>query len=39
KKDKKQQDLNKKTNEHLEKLNNENLLGALIHLAGKIFLY
>ncbi|CAF1066460.1 unnamed protein product [Rotaria sordida] len=34
KKDKKQQDLNKKTNEHLEKLNNENLLGALIHLAG-----
>ncbi|CAF4158747.1 unnamed protein product [Rotaria sordida] len=33
KKDKKQQDLNKKTNEHLEKLNNENLLGALIHLA------
>jgi lupus La protein len=27
----------KKSNEYLEKLNNENLAGALIHLAGKIF--
>ena len=33
-KDQRQEDLHKKTNEHLEKLNNENLLGAVIHLAG-----
>jgi len=36
KKEKKQEELQKKTNEHLEKLNTENLTGALIHLAGKI---
>ncbi|CAF0895332.1 unnamed protein product [Adineta ricciae] len=34
KKEKKQEELDKKTNEHLEKLNNENFLGAVIHLAG-----
>lgn len=33
-KDKRKDDMDKKTNEHLEKLNNENLPGALIHLAG-----
>ena len=33
-KDKRKEDLEKKTTEHLEKLNNENLPGALIHLAG-----
>lgn len=34
KKDKRKEDLEKKTNEHLEKLNSENLLGAVIHLVG-----
>jgi len=33
-KEKKQEELQRKTNEHLEKLNLENLTGALIHLAG-----
>ncbi|UJR33981.1 hypothetical protein I4U23_021397 [Adineta vaga] len=33
-KEKRKEDLDKKTSEHLEKLNNENLPGALIHLAG-----
>lgn len=33
-KDKRKEDTEKKTTEHLEKLNNENLPGALIHLAG-----
>ena len=33
-KDKRKEDLEKKTSEHLEKLNNENLPGAVIHLAG-----
>ncbi|CAF0756609.1 unnamed protein product [Adineta ricciae] len=33
-KEKRKEELEKKTNEHLEKLNNENLPGALIHLAG-----
>ena len=33
-KDQRQEELHKKNNEHLEKLNNENLLGAVIHLAG-----
>lgn len=37
KKEKKQEELQKKTNEHLEKLNTENLVGAVIHLAGKIY--
>lgn len=32
KKEKRKEELEKKTNEHLGKLNNENLLGALIHL-------
>lgn len=32
--DKRKDDLEKKTNEHLEKLNTENLAGAVIHLAG-----
>ena len=32
---KKQEELQKKTSEHLEKLNTENLSGAVIHLAGK----
>lgn len=36
KKDKKEGDLREKTNEHLVKLNSENLVGAVIHLAGKI---
>ncbi len=34
-KDKRKEELDKKTNEHLEKLNTENLSGAVIHLAGK----
>lgn len=34
-KDKRKEDLEKKTSEHLEKLNTENLTGAVIHLAGK----
>ncbi|UJR13382.1 hypothetical protein I4U23_000398 [Adineta vaga] len=34
KKEKKQEEFDKKTNEHLEKLNSENFLGAVIHLAG-----
>ncbi|CAF2333371.1 unnamed protein product [Rotaria sp. Silwood2] len=33
-KEKRKDDLEKKTSEHLEKLNNENLSGAVIHLAG-----
>jgi hypothetical protein len=33
-KDKRKEELEKKTNEHLEKLNTENLIGAVIHLAG-----
>jgi hypothetical protein len=33
-KDKRKDELDKKTNEHLEKLNTENLAGAVIHLAG-----
>jgi len=33
-KEKRHEELEKKTSEHLEKLNNENLSGALIHLAG-----
>lgn len=33
-KDKRQEDIEKKTTEHLEKLNTENLTGAVIHLAG-----
>ena len=33
-KDKRKEELEKKTNEHLEKLNTENLAGAVIHLAG-----
>jgi hypothetical protein len=33
-KDKRQEELVQKTNEHLEKLNTENLLGAVIHLTG-----
>jgi lupus La protein len=37
KKEKKQDELEKRTNEHLEKLNSGNLTGALIHLAGEIF--
>lgn len=37
KKEKKQEELEKKTNDHLEKLNLTNLTGALIHLAGMIF--
>lgn len=34
-KDKRKEELEKKTNEHLEKLNTENLSGAVIHLAGR----
>jgi len=33
-KDKRKEELEKKTSEHLEKLNTENLAGAVIHLAG-----
>jgi hypothetical protein len=33
-KEKRKDELEKKTSEHLEKLNNENLSGAVIHLAG-----
>ncbi|CAF1120131.1 unnamed protein product [Rotaria magnacalcarata] len=33
-KEKRKEELDKKTSEHLEKLNNENLTGAVIHLAG-----
>jgi len=33
-KDKRKEEIEKKTNEHLEKLNTENLSGAVIHLAG-----
>jgi len=33
-KDKRKEESEKKTSEHLEKLNNENLSGAVIHLAG-----
>jgi hypothetical protein len=33
-KDQRKDEIEKKTNEHLEKLNTENLAGALIHLAG-----
>lgn len=33
-KEKRKEELEKKTNEHLEKLNTENLTGAVIHLAG-----
>ena len=36
-KEKRKVELQKKTNEHLEKLNNENLSGAVIHLAGRKF--
>lgn len=34
-KEKRKEELERKTNEHLEKLNTENLSGAVIHLAGK----
>ena len=34
-KDKRKEELEKKTNEHLEKLNTETVTGALIHLAGR----
>jgi lupus La protein len=35
--EKRKEDLEKQTNEHIEKLNNENLLGAVIHLAGTLY--
>jgi hypothetical protein len=34
-KDKRKEDLERKTSEHMEKLKTENLLGALIHLTGQ----
>jgi lupus La protein len=38
KREKKQEELNKQTNENLEKLNSADFTGALIHLAGKRFI-